>query len=290
MDANNGTMNHQYEPPYGDVSELNTCRIIKDSVGKETLKEIAEYAIDLLETSVAIYEVNGDYAFGLFSSGWCQFMDAASRRLCQTSDNQEALSCGKWLCHENCWKDSAKAAMQTGRSSDIRCVGGINLFAEPIYADGRIVGAINIGYGDPPKDRDRLKKLAAQFGVDCRELKEVAASYESRPEFLIDLAKKRLKFWARLIGEMVEKSWTQQALQKSEQRYRNLFLSTNDGICLHEMIYEQDRPVDYRILDVNSKYESITGISRDEAVGVLARALYGSDEAPYLDVYAKVIK
>jgi len=26
-----------YEPFYGDVTELNTCRIIMDSVGKETL-------------------------------------------------------------------------------------------------------------------------------------------------------------------------------------------------------------------------------------------------------------
>lgn len=63
-----------YEPPYGDVTALNTCRVILDSVGKDTLKEIAEDIIDLLETSVAVYEANGDYAFGMFSSGWCRFI------------------------------------------------------------------------------------------------------------------------------------------------------------------------------------------------------------------------
>ena len=75
-----------------------------DSVGTETLREIGKNAINLLETSVAIYEANGDYAFGMFSSGWCRLMDAASYELCNTDDNRTALSCGKWLCHENRYK------------------------------------------------------------------------------------------------------------------------------------------------------------------------------------------
>ncbi len=93
-----------YSPPYGDVTALNRCRLIMDSVGTETLREIGKNAINLLETSVAIYEANGDYAFGMFSSGWCRLMDAASYELCNTDDNRTALSCGKWLCHENRYK------------------------------------------------------------------------------------------------------------------------------------------------------------------------------------------
>ena len=79
-----------YKAYYGDITELNTCRLIMDSVGKDTLRQIAEDAIDLLETSVAIYELNGDYALGMFSSGWCRLMDSASRKLCQTDDNRIA--------------------------------------------------------------------------------------------------------------------------------------------------------------------------------------------------------
>jgi len=213
---------NSYAPPYGDVTRLNTSRLIMDSVGKDTLNQVAEDAIDLLDTSVAIYEANGDYAFGMFSSGWCRFMDAASRDLCRTDDNREALDCGKWLCHENCWNDSAKVAIETGQSTDIECVGGVHLYAEPIFSRGRVVGVINIGYGDPPTDSEKLNQLAETFGVDAKKLKELANSYESRPEFLVRLAKKRLKSWAKLIGEIVEKTQIQKELQESKSLLNNV--------------------------------------------------------------------
>jgi len=211
-----------YAPPYGDVTELNTSRLIMESVGQNTLNQIAEDAIDLLETSVAIYEANGDYAFGMFSSGWCRYMDAAARDLCGTDDNREALNCGKWLCHENCWNDSAKAAIETGQSTDIECVGGIHLYAEPIFSLDRVVGVINIGYGDPPTDPEKLNQLAEAFGVDGKILKEVANSYGPREKFLVRTAKKRLKSCARLIGEIVEKSQIQKELQESKSLLGNV--------------------------------------------------------------------
>ena len=149
-----------YAPSYGDVTKLNTERTILDSIDGDIMRHLADDLMDLLGTSLAVYEKNGDYAFGLFQSGWCQIMDAASRRLCGTDDNKAALAGGKWLCHENCWNDSAKAAIETGRTTDIDCVGGIKLFAEPIFAGDDIVGSVNIGYGDPPLDAVLLKKLA----------------------------------------------------------------------------------------------------------------------------------
>ena len=206
-----------YTPSYGDVTSLNTSRLIMDSVGRDTLNQIAEDAINLLDTSVAVYETNGDYAFGMFSSGWCRFMDTASRSLCRTDDNLEALNCGKWLCHENCWNDSAKVAIETGQSTDITCVGGIHLYAEPIFAGKDVVGAINIGYGDPPTNPEQLDQLAEAFGVDAKILKEVARTYAPRPKSLVNLAKRQLRSWARRIGEIVERTQIQKERQKNKE-------------------------------------------------------------------------
>ena len=235
-----------YTPPYGDVTALNTCRLIMDAVGKATLKKIGEYAITLLDTSVAIYEANGDYAFGMFSSGWCRVMDGASRELCGTTDNQTALTCGKWLCHENCWNDSAKKAMETGTSTDIHCVGGIHLYCEPIVANQKVVGAINIGYGDPPDHPDKLKALAHAFHVDPEMLKKTGDGYKSRPEFIIRIAKKQLAAFAKLIGEMVEKEQTRKAL-KAEMK-RNQALLDYSPVC-HKIVD----------LDFNLQYMSANG-------------------------------
>lgn len=228
-------LNHRYEPAYGDLTELNTCRMILNAAGKDCLQAIAEDAIDLLQTSVAIYEVNGDYAFGMFSSGWCRLMDAASRRLCNTENNYEALNCGKWLCHDNCWNDSAREAIMSGKAADIQCVGGINLYAEPIYAGRKVVGSINIGYGAPPQDPDKIRELARKFQIAEEDLYQAARAYQPRPEFIINLAKKRLSISAMLIGQIVARAMSEQALKQSEEDFRTTFHSIGDAVIATDL-------------------------------------------------------
>ena len=82
---------------------------------------------------------------------------------------------------------------------------------------------------------------------------------------------------------------TKEALAESEAKFRQLFLSMQEGVSFHEIVYDSSgKAVDYRITDVNPIYETITGLSRAEAVGSLASELYGSGEAPYLDIYAEI--
>jgi PAS domain S-box-containing protein len=236
QDGVNGQQD-DYVPPYGDLLTLNRSRLILDSVGRDVLTDIVNDYLKLLDTSAAVYEKNRDYALGIFSSGWCRFMDAASRALCRTDDNREALDCGRWHCHESCWADAAKVAMETGGPADIACKGGIRLYAVPIFADREIIGAINFGYGDPPRDESKLQELAAAFNVTVEELRVQARAYETRPLYIIELAKHRLAASARLIGEIVRRKRS----EIREQHVNAVLRSLRD---VNQLIVHEKRPED----------------------------------------------
>ncbi|MEA2066915.1 MAG: MEDS domain-containing protein [Thermotogota bacterium] len=218
------------DPPYGNLTELNKSGLILKSVGEDILKEIATDYLGLLETSASIYEKNGDYALGIFSSGWCRFLHSSSRALCKTKDNREALKSGKWLCHECCWNEAAKPAIESGKPTDIACEGGIRLYTVPIWANNKVIGAMNFGYGDPPKDEDTLNDIAKKYSVDINELKKKADEYKKRPPFIIDLAKERLHSLERLIGAVVEKNQVMEELKAINTRLQLAYEGAGLGI------------------------------------------------------------
>jgi signal transduction histidine kinase len=198
--------------PYGDLTRLNHSRLILGSVGPSLLREIAQSYMSLLETSTALYEKNGAYAMGLFSSGWCRLLDGASRRRCGTEDNREALASGKWHCHESCWNEASRKSIETKRVVDVGCRGGIRIYAIPIRADSEVIGSINFGYGDPPDSADSLRAIARRFDVRLADLRAAAGAYIPRPPRIVDAARKQLKVAARLIGEVVSRRRAEEAL------------------------------------------------------------------------------
>lgn len=243
---------HAYMPPYGNLVELNTCRLILDSVGEQTLADIVRDYLHLLDTSSSVYEKNGDYALGIFSSGWCRTLDAASRRACGTSDNRTALACGRWHCHESCWSRASKTAIETGQPTDIECAGGLRLYAVPIRAGDEIIGAINIGYGDPPRDEGKLRELASRYQVGYEELRALSMGYESRPAFITDLAKDRLHASARLIGVITERKQAEARIEQESLLNKTII----DSI-----------PGTFYMLDEAGKYVRWSAYQRDEIVG-----------------------
>ncbi|MDD3320407.1 MAG: PAS domain S-box protein [Paludibacter sp.] len=78
-------------------------------------------------------------------------------------------------------------------------------------------------------------------------------------------------------------------LKESKRKFMSLFASMNEGVALHKVIYDETKtPIDYRILEINPAFEKQTGFQIGKAKNLLASEFYGTNPAPYLDVYAKV--
>ena len=281
-------LSKEYPLPYGDITELNENGLIKSAVPPELLKSLASEIMLLLGSSLAVYEKNGDYAFGIFSSGWCRTLDSASRGLCNTDDNAEALASGRWLCHECCWNRSAVPAIQSGKPADIQCCGHIRMYSVPIKAGSEIVGAMNIGYGTPPSDAETLQRLSEAFGVDADVLERSALEYKPRPPFIVEVAKLRLRNTAMLIGEAVERYRTRRELGTYQKNYRNLFSSMKDGVVVYAPV---DGGKDFTFFDANPSAEKLSKFNKEEVLGRRVTEVFPSvEEIGLLDVFRKVCK
>jgi len=92
----------------------------------------------------------------------------------------------------------------------------------------------------------------------------------------------------RLVGAMrdvTEQQRARERIRESEQRFRTLFESMDDGYCVVEPIFDADgRPVDYRYLMANPAMERQTGLT--DIVGKTAREVMPNHEEHWIEGYA----
>lgn len=71
--------------------------------------------------------------------------------------------------------------------------------------------------------------------------------------------------------------------------FRNILNSMSEGFALHEIILDNDgKPVNYRFLEVNTAFESITGLKKDKILGRTVLDFLPGLEPFYVETYGKV--
>jgi PAS domain S-box-containing protein len=94
----------------------------------------------------------------------------------------------------------------------------------------------------------------------------------------------------RVLGTAADITGRKQAeeeLRRSEERYRTLFESIDEGFCIVEMIFDAaGRPADYRFLEVNPAFEKHTGLVGAE--GMRISELAPGHEEHWFETYGRV--
>jgi diguanylate cyclase (GGDEF)-like protein/PAS domain S-box-containing protein len=88
-------------------------------------------------------------------------------------------------------------------------------------------------------------------------------------------------------SDISQQVWARHALAVSEERYRTLFESIDEGFCIVHVIFdENERPIDYRFVEINPAFKRHTGL--ENALGRTLTELVPDIEPYWIEAYGRV--
>jgi PAS domain S-box-containing protein len=87
--------------------------------------------------------------------------------------------------------------------------------------------------------------------------------------------------------DLSDRKQAEEAIRRSEEKYRTLFESMDEGFCLIEVLFDETgKADDYRFLEANPAFEKHTGLV--DAIGKTMHELVPQHDAPWFEIYGEI--
>ena len=96
---------------------------------------------------------------------------------------------------------------------------------------------------------------------------------------------------ARQVADMLERKKAEEALKKSEEKYRTLFETMSQGYQENEIIRDENGvAVDHRLLVSNPQFERLTGLKLEDCIGKPVKEILPQIEDFWLELFDRVAR